>query len=472
MRPRLAVVGAGVGGCALGALMARDAEVSIYEKNSLVGGRCTSYVKQGFHVDVGVHLFAEGEKGPHGEVCRRTGRPDAIRWVLCRDPRPLLFYRGKAHTYSRETMLDLVPKAERNNVFNLFGAMLAMKEEQVREWNHRTLTEFANRFTRDPTIHTLLAGICGQYFVIPPPAASAGEFIRSFKAVVSKRSSAYPVGGEIAVPLAYCDAVEAGGGRVLVSTPVRRILVEGGRAVGVELLDGDSAVADAVACNADIKEGVVRLVGEKHFSREYLDSIRKLKYALYVYAIKVAVDTKLTDQKLILSIPGSIEEMGDYLKKLEKGEVPDDVGGMLMVPSNFDPGLAPPGKQVILFGTACLRRGNWDRWREACLDSLERVIPGVKRHTVFCETTSPEDIDRWTGEDGNVIGVAQTPDQVAGLRPRQKSPIPGLYFVGAEAGGWGVGTELAARSALELEPAVRAVLGPSNTGTGGSRGSG
>ncbi|MBI4362896.1 MAG: NAD(P)/FAD-dependent oxidoreductase [Euryarchaeota archaeon] len=458
-KPRLAIVGAGIGGCALGALLARGLDVSIFEKNSLVGGRCTSYVKQGFHVDVGVHLFAEGAKGPHGEVCRRMGRPDAIRWVLCRDPRPLLFYQGKSHTYSRETMMDLVPKAERNSVFNLFGAMLTMKEPDIGKWDHVTLTEFANQYTRDPTIHTLLAGICGQYFVIPPPMTSAGEFIRSFKAVVSKRASAYPMGGEIAIPRAYCGAVEEAGGTVKTSTPVKRILIEDGRAAGVELHDGKQVMSDAVAVNSDLKEGVVKLVGERHLPRDYVESVKKLKYALYVYAIKVALDAKLTDQKLILSIPGSIEEMGDYLKTLEKGGVPDDVGGMLMVPSNFDPGLAPPGKQMILFGTACLRRGNWEKWRQACLDSLERVVPGVKKHTVFCETTSPEDINQWTGEDGNVIGVAQSPDQVADRRPRQESPIPGLYFVGAETGGWGVGTELAARSALELEPVLRKALG-------------
>ena len=54
------------------------------------------------------------------------------------------------------------------------------------------------------------------------------------------------------------------------------------------------------------------------------------------------------------------------------------------------------------------------------------------------------------GEDGNIIGGGQTVDQIHERRPSQITPIKGLYLVGAEAGGHGIGAELAANSALEL----------------------
>jgi prolycopene isomerase len=38
---------------------------------------------------------------------------------------------------------------------------------------------------------------------------------------------------------------------------------------------------------------------------------------------------------------------------------------------------------------------------------------------------------------------------VAGDRPAIRSPIPGLYFAGDGAGARGIGTELAAQSAIE-----------------------
>lgn len=79
------IIGGGVGGTALGALLASAGQrVILFEKNTIIGGRCASYIRDEFIVDVGVHLFGMCDKGPLGEVCRRAGEPEAIKWVLAR----------------------------------------------------------------------------------------------------------------------------------------------------------------------------------------------------------------------------------------------------------------------------------------------------------------------------------------------------------------------------------------------------
>ena len=70
------------------------------------------------------------------------------------------------------------------------------------------------------------------------------------------------------------------------------------------------------------------------------------------------------------------------------------------------------------------------------------------------ETASAEDVDKMVGEGGGIIGLAQNVDQVGKKRVTQKTPVQNLYLVGAEAGGWGIGTELAANSALELNAII------------------
>ena len=76
------IIGSGVGGSAVGALLAHTGwKVLILEKNKVVGGRCTSYEKDGFIIDLGVHLFGVGSKGSLGDICRAVGRSDAIEWV-------------------------------------------------------------------------------------------------------------------------------------------------------------------------------------------------------------------------------------------------------------------------------------------------------------------------------------------------------------------------------------------------------
>ena len=71
------IIGSGIGGAAAGGMLAHAGyKTLVLEKNAFIGGRCTSYQKEGFTVDVGVHLFGVGDKGSLGDICRRI--PDCI----------------------------------------------------------------------------------------------------------------------------------------------------------------------------------------------------------------------------------------------------------------------------------------------------------------------------------------------------------------------------------------------------------
>jgi phytoene dehydrogenase-like protein len=123
---------------------------------------------------------------------------------------------------------------------------------------------------------------------------------------------------------------------------------------------------------------------------------------------------------------------------------------MLNSPTNFDPDLAPPGHQLIFFGTRCERDQDWDKWKEVLLEAMRGMFPGLDDHLLWARIDSPDLIDAYAGEDGNVIGVGQTVDQIHDSRPAHETPVKNLFLCSAEAGGHGIGTELAASSALEL----------------------
>jgi len=288
---------------------------------------------------------------------------------------------------------------------------------------------------------------------VPPSEASTGEFIRSFRGVVSKRSSAYPVGGCIAIPEVYMNAIKKFGGTVQLNSEVNSILIKDNKAIGVELEDGTTQEADIIISNADIQNTVLNLVGTEYFPEDYVNRVKKLTYAQHCMAIKVALDKKVTDQKLIMHIHTDYSNMIAYIEQIMKGQIPDEIGGMITVPSNYDPGLAPEGKQLIFLGTGISsnwRGQNWKKWGERCLESLQRVLPEMEGHVMWYNIDTPELVERYAGEDGNIIGVGQTIHQVKDRRLSQISPIKNLYIVGCEAGGWGIGAELAANSAMEL----------------------
>ena len=104
--------------------------------------------------------------------------------------------------------------------------------------------------------------------------------------------------------------------------------------------------------------------------------------------------------------------------------------------------------------TTAVPAGIKDEYCPAILDALIKVaeshFPGLQEHALFVERVYPSDVARIMGEEGAGIGIAQQAGQAGVDRPPIKTPLEGLYIVGSEAGGSGVGTELAVNSAIEF----------------------
>jgi len=134
----------------------------------------------------------------------------------------------------------------------------------------------------------------------------------------------------------------------------------------------------------------------------------------------------------------------------------EKVSGMIVMPTNYDPALGPDeDKQLICFGTGMPKtqdwgKQEWDKWENTLRNSLLSAFPEAKDKILWEKMDTPQLVNAYAGEEGNIIGVGQTVDQIHEKRPSVVSPLKGLYFASAEAGGHGIGTELAASSAIEL----------------------
>jgi len=83
--------------------------------------------------------------------------------------------------------------------------------------------------------------------------------------------------------------------------------------------------------------------------------------------------------------------------------------------------------------------------------TLARIFPGFNESVIWKHRTNLEYINSITGRGtGEVIGLGQSFTQVGKNRPKPQTPLHGLWLVGADAGGRGVGTEMAAHSAINV----------------------
>lgn len=487
----MVVIGAGIGGTALTLLLAHAGmRVTLLEKNQYLGGACAGYEKQGFQVDFSTHLFSRGPRGPIGEVLRRTGHAGAIDFRRTHDiaeirypardgsgkveriPLPSQAHRMPMLGWRLARSMNLRP-AEAADAARLLTDMLTMAPAEVDSWNHRTVDEYVAQFTNNPKVHAALCFLLGLYFVIAPSETSAGEAIYCFQRMFRDNWLSYPAGGSKAVPLTYCRLAEAKGAQIRTRAGVKQILVTDGRVRGVLLTDGSRIDADIVVSTSSLRSTALHLVEPGALPDAYIERASRIQGSLIAVQAKIGLRRKLVDAGCLMGgfganadlLNASGETMLGMFDQVLDGRVPDVVPYYCPIPTNFDPSLAPPGHQLL---TVCAVAPTTDielkdapaEWEEMVLRTIRAIVPGLDDEIVFVDRTTTSWMEHWLGKEfGPAISTGQTPGQVADQRPSVTTPIAGLYLAGDGAGGRGVGTELAADSAMECAETIVTALG-------------
>jgi prolycopene isomerase len=144
---------------------------------------------------------------------------------------------------------------------------------------------------------------------------------------------------------------------------------------------------------------------------------------------------------------------------MANGILPDDPPLYIPCPSLADPELAPQGKHLLLVGTIVPASLEAKGVAEKVLDRVEvkmkDIVPGLYDHILWKHRTNLDYIGAMGGRGGGeAIGLAQRFDQVGRSKPDARMPVQGLYLVGCDAGGRGIGTEQAADSALKVTETI------------------
>ncbi len=462
-------MGSGVGGSVTSALLAASGQrVLVLEKNAVPGGILASYRRDGFKIDTGSHLVSRGDRGPLAAVLDAIGGP-APRFLT--HPIPVrsrgMFAataparRSGLPAVARQAVRDLgIPPLDTVRLARMMFHVFTLTELELRRWDRRTLDDFVRRYTEHPGAYFLFSFLASIFFVLPPWEVSAGEAIRCLRWVLRDYRLSYVEGGMDSLVSAMLGRVVAGGGEVVTGARVRSIRRHGQR-LHVATAAGDEVEADAVACNLAPSD-LLDLFEPGAVPADWAERVRGLRGSGSAHQVKLALRRPLVDEGCIiggLSLSGlttkdlTIDLMERTVGAIADGRVSDPLALYAPVPTNYDPSLAPPGRQLIvasIYGP--VREDPADdpaRWRESALRAIAGVIPGLEDELLFAEFTPIPAVGRWMGKGNNAaICNAQVPGQVGRDRLPVATPLAGVWLCGDGAGGRGVGTELAAASGM------------------------
>lgn len=477
------VIGSGIGGLSAAALLARRGlKVAVFEQHYLPGGYCTSWERRvrppsgspleggnksderwTYIFDAGVHdVSGLGERGGIRSLLRMLDIEDAIAWKRNRQE----YFLSETHLkvpQDADEFIRLLGErfpSEAENIRKFFDEILQVYREMYADiektggapripdnvedllaypkmhphaykWMDRPFVEMLDEFFCEPRLKDLLCALSG-YLSDDPKALSAGNMAPIFGYFYD--GGWYPVGGSQALPNALVDVIEKHGSRVYLRTPVQRILIEDGRAMGVELKNGQIHRAQAILSNADAQKTFLELVEREHLPADFLKYIESLTPSTSAFIVFLGLDI-VPDLAPLTTL--------------------DDIG--IMIPSKVDPTLAPPGHASVTLLKLIPQAdfAQWDRkapgyrrrkreFADEMIASAAEVIPGLQRHITYRQEGSPATFARyaWT-TNGSIYGPA-----MGQKRLTIKTPIPNLYVAGS--GVMGGGVEAAAIAGIHV----------------------
>lgn len=461
------VIGSGIGGLVTATqLAAKGAKVLVLEKYVIPGGSAGYFEREGYHFDVGASMiFGFGDKGTTNLLTRALKAVNvSIETIL--DPVQIHYHLPnnldlKVHRDYENFLQELIEHFPHEadgirrfydecwQVFNCLNSMELLSLEEIRYlmrvfWQHPLAClglvkylplnagDIANRYLKDQELLKFIDMECYCWSVVPAsktPMINAGM-------VFSDRHYGginYPKGGVGKIAEKLVEGLEKAGSEIQYKANVTQILMENGKAIGVELTNGQKYYAQRIVSNATRWDTFEKLIPaekmpskEKRWQKRYQKSPSFLSLHLGVEAEVLPPTTEC--HHILLEDWQNMEA--------EQGTI------FVSIPTLLDPELAPKGYHIIhTFTPSSIE--NWQglspqeyelKKEEAAghlIERLEKIFPGLDAGLDYMEVGTPRSHRRFLGRDDGSYGPIPR-FKLPGLltMPFNRTSIPNLYCVG------------------------------------------
>jgi phytoene dehydrogenase-like protein len=298
--------------------------------------------------------------------------------------------------------------------------------------------------------------IVGNYASPYSPGSAYVLLHHVFGEVNGKKGAwGHAIGGMGAITQAMAAAAREHGAELRTESPVREVIVEKGRAVGVVLEDGTTLRATQVVSNLNPKLMFTRLVDPAALPSDFRERMEHYRCGSGTFRMNVALSElpRFTckpepgphlNAGIVMAPTLSYMDRA-YMDARTDGWSKEPIVEML-IPSLVDDSLAPPGRHVAsLFCQHVqpeLSDGrSWDDHRDEVarlmIDTVDRFAPGFGKSVLGVQSLSPLDLERtFSLTGGDIMHGRLDLDQMFSARPtlghgNYRSPIKGLYMCGA-----------------------------------------
>ena len=465
------VIGAGCGGLAAGALLAKQGRRTlVLEKNGWVGGCCTTFERNGFKFDLGASVveiiqpiqafFAEfgtdffkevdlipvdpiysyiEASGRHidypvslektKEVYSQFNRQDAENWLKMAD-----YYVDMLNNIVG--VYALTPLSTLRDMATMMIKTPSMFKFMPLFFN--SYQDTLERYFKDPLILSTMA--FQSYYIGLPPELAPGY--ASLMAYSEHEGIWYPRGGMIQIPESFRRLGEKHGMKVELNKRVSKVIIRNKRACGVRLADGTEISAKIVVSDTHSHNLYFKLIGEEHVPWVPKIGLKSMKPSIGSPMIYLGLDyaPPLTAHHSLTI--DSMDFMNEYWWEYQlKGKLPPKPFSLMSWTSHTDPGMAPKGYHtlnIMNVGAYHLKDTTWAKEKKLLADRVIEyldsfAVPGLKDHVVFKEVCTPVDMEQIVGNpEGSIYGFDMDLPKSAIFRPSSKSKfIKGLYLAGA-----------------------------------------
>jgi len=463
MAKNIKIIGAGISGLSAGCYLQMNGyETEIFEMNTIPGGLCTSWDRNGYTIDGCIH------------------------WLVGSSPSHKLYHLWNELIDMKK--IDFVDHKEYIRVEDRNGRIMRVPtdvDELEKEWLQRApedrevileFTDAVRKFVKfempaekAPELYTPWDGIKMISRMFPYMRSfkkwisiSTKDYIKKFKnpllkktflymflpemsvlfliftlAWMHQKSAGYPIGGSLnfarLIEKKYLDL----GGKIHYSSKVKKILTENDRACGIELENKETHAADRVISAADGHFTIFHMLEGKYTSQKIKKEYENLLTFPSYLQVSLGIDKTFDDEPHHLYFPL------DRPLDLGDGTVHKYIGVRIF---NFDPTLSPEDKTLFTILLTTPKHSHWQELRkkditeyksekkrigDQVMDALDQRFDGIRSNLDVMDVSTPATVIRYTNNwKGSFEGWVLTPE--TGMKNMKKT-LPGLdnfYLIG------------------------------------------